>query len=138
MLLVVPGASVPAQAQVSGQDAISYADGRREEIRFTDAALAMLACASSRDQRAVLAAGASPDHAERTAAARVGLKTTAYHALVMRVDSALRQSSELDATTRRLDSLRVRLAVLRARMNAELSPSVDTSHSRRTPCNTPE
>ncbi|HEX7939130.1 MAG TPA: hypothetical protein VF483_09085 [Gemmatimonadaceae bacterium] len=138
LALVAPPVSALAQARVTRRDADHYADGRGEEIRFTGAALAMMACATSRDQLAVLVAGASPDHAERAAAARVGMRVVDYRALVARVDSTLRQSSELDATTRRLDSLRVRLTVLRTRVSAELSPSVDSAHSRRSACNTPE
>ena len=67
---------------------------------------------------AVAVAAARTASADATIESRLAPSTDA---LVARVDSTLRQSSELDATTRRLDSLRVRLTVLRTRVSAELS-----------------
>jgi hypothetical protein len=135
--LVLSCRSAPAQARIDAVAARAYAEGRGREIEFTDAALAMLACATTEDQRSVIAAGASPDHAEIAAAGGVGMRVADYRALVVRVDSVLRGSRELDVRTQHLDSLRVQLTVLRTRMNAGQSPqlaSTQNPQSRSRPC----
>jgi hypothetical protein len=135
--LVLSCRAAPAQERIDGVVARTYAEGRGHEIEFTNAALALLACATTRDQRSVIAAGSSPDHAEIAAAGGVGMRVAEYRSLVVRVDSVLRASRELDDRTRRLDSLRVHLTVLRARMNARQSPepaSAQATQSRSRPC----
>ena len=100
--------------------------------------ITMLACATTQDQRSVIAAGASPDHAEIAAAGGVGMRVADYRALVVRVDSVLRGSRELDVRTRHLDSLRVQLTVLRTHMNARQSSqpaSTQNPQSRSRQCN---
>lgn len=139
LFLVATCQSAPAQGRIAAAAARTYAEGRGHEIEFTEAALAMLACATTRDQRSVIAAGASPDHAEIAAAGGVGMRVADYRTLVARVDSVLRGSRELDTRNRRLDSLRVQLTVLRARLNARQSPqppSSQTPPSRSRQCST--
>jgi hypothetical protein len=77
----------------------------------------------------VLSAGAAADHVEQEGAATAGMRVAEYRLLVARVDTLLRLSLSLsgpDTSVRlagsamhRLDSLRVELTVLRARVNAE-------------------
>lgn len=138
LTLIMSCRPAPAQGRIDAVAARAYAEGRGHEIDFTNTALAMLACATTQDQRSVIAAGASPDHAEIAAAGGVGMRVADYRALVVRVDSVLRGSRELDAGTRHLDSLRVQLTVLRTRMNARQSPqpaSAQTPQSRSRQCN---
>lgn len=135
--LAVSCRSAPAQESIDAVAARAYAEGRGREIEFTDAALAMLACATTPDQRSVIAAGATPDHAEIAAAGGAGMRVADYRTLVVRVDSVLRGSRELDVRVRHLDSLRVQLTVLRARMNAHQSPqpfSTQVPQSRSSQC----
>jgi hypothetical protein len=135
--LVLTCRSASAQVSIVTNDARTYAEGRRHEIEFTNAALAMLVCARTPDQRSVIVAGASSEHAEVAAAAGVGLRVADYRALVVRVDSTLRAARDLDARARRLDSLRVQLTVLRTRMNARQSQQLDSTHTtqpRSTAC----
>lgn len=129
--------AAPVQERIDTVAARAYAEGRGHEIEFTKAALAMLACATTPDQRSVIAAGASPDNAEIAAAGGVKMRVADYRSLVDRVDSALRVSRELDDRTRPLDSLRVQLTVLRTRMNARQSSqpaSTQNPPDRSTPC----
>src|SRR5882757_9202870 len=93
--LVLSCQSAPAQTNIAAGDARTYAEGRRHEIEFTNSALAMLACATTADQRSVIVVGASADHAEVAAAAGVGLRVADYRTLVVRVDSVLRGSQQL-------------------------------------------
>lgn len=118
---VEPTRTAPRSSLTAGE-LRSYTEGRRREIELTGAALALLSCTSNPDQRTVLIAGAAPDHAEGDAAVRAGLGVADYRRLVAHVDSILRAvSDQPDSQTRRLDSLRVELAVLRARIGAEQS-----------------
>jgi hypothetical protein len=108
----------PAQGTIDASTARSYSAGRSQEIDFISAALGMLACAKTADQRRVVLAGATPEHGEIAAAAVLAMRVADYRALVRRVDSVLRVSRDLDSRTRRLDSLRVELTVLQTRMSA--------------------
>lgn len=139
--LAVSCRAAPAQEAIDGVAAQAYAEGRGREIEFTDAALALLACAATQAQHSVIAAGASTDHAEVAAADRIGMRVAEYRVLVVRVDSVLRGSRALDVRTRHLDSLRVQLAVLRTRMNAHTSTPpafTQTPHTRSKSCTPPE
>jgi hypothetical protein len=121
----------PATAQGMDEAAArAYADGRAHEIEFTSSALAMLACATTEDQRRVILNGASGQQSEIAGAAVVSMRVADYRGLTSRVDSVLRGSRELDARTQHLDSLRVQLAVLRARMNARQSPQPASSRDQ--------
>ena len=136
--LVLSCRPTPAQERIDTAGARTYTEGRGHEIEFTKAALAMLACATTPDQRSVIAAGASPHHAEIEAARGVAMRVADYRSLVDRVDSVLRVSRELDDHTRPLDSLRVQLTVLRTRMNGRESSqrtSTQNPQVRSTRCN---
>jgi hypothetical protein len=128
LCLIVSCRSAPAQGRIDAGDARAYAAGRRHEIEFTNSALAMLACATTPDQRSVIVAGATPGQAEIAAAGGAGMRVADYRTLVVRVDSVLRGSRELDLRTQHLDSLRVQLTVLRTRMNARQSPQPTSTH----------
>ncbi len=127
--------AAPAQEPFDTAAARAYTEGRRHEIEFTNAALALLACATTPDQRSVIAAGASSHHAEVEAARGVAMRVADYRSLVDRVDSVLRVSRELDDHTRPLDSLRVQLTVLRTRLNGRQSSQSSTQNpDRSAPC----
>jgi hypothetical protein len=137
LTLAVSCRSAPAQEPIDSVAGRAYAEGRGHEIGMTEAALAMLACATTPDQQSVIAAGASPEHAEITAAGGMGMRVADYRKLVTRTDSVLRGSRDLDIRNRHLDSLRVQLTVLRARLNARQSSppiSPQTPQSRSTQC----
>lgn len=137
--LVVSCRAAPAQERIDAAAARAYAEGRGHEIEFVNTALAMLACATTPEQRSVIAAGASSHHAEIEAARGVAMRVADYRALVVRVDSVLRGSRELDDHTRPLDSLRVQLTVLRTRLNGRQSsqPSTQSPQARSAPCSEP-
>jgi hypothetical protein len=126
-------------APFTDADVRAYLVGRRREIDLTNAALVLLPCAVTPEQRAVLEAGATTDGVEPDAAAKAGLALASYRRLTGRVDSALvpsvggRDSAThlTDPLFAALDSLRVRLVVLRARVNAEMAQPI---HVRRSSC----
>ena len=130
---VVDGRFVFDLAKLHAIDARTYRAGRQREIELTNAALALLPCVETPEQRSVLGAGAAPDHVETDAAARAGLSLAAYRRLVAWVDSILKKDSNgVDPDERRLDSLRVTLTVLRTRVSAEQARQPSTN--RRVSC----
>lgn len=122
-------AALNQPSQLTNAEVRAYATGRRREIELTGTALQMLSRTGNAAQRAVLSAGAAADHVEQEGAATAGMRVAEYRLLVARVDTLLRLSLSLsgpDTSVRlagsamhRLDSLRVELTVLRARVNAE-------------------
>ena len=115
---------LPESAAVAQAPLAAYESGRRRELDLTVAALSLIACASTANEHAVAVAAAATDHIETEGARVAAMRLSDYRALVARVDSQL----VLDARSRvpnltprlahHLDSLRVALVVMRARVAA--------------------
>jgi hypothetical protein len=126
-------AAAPSPAPLTGADLAAYARGREREVALLRGALDRLRRAnadSAARREAVL--GATLRSVEREGAAAAGLPLERYRALGARMDTVLRSRGQEGAsvegvagapaagdsgsreTWRRLDSLRVELAVLRS------------------------
>lgn len=131
-------ASLAASGADSGELA-AYERGVRREIRLTEAALRLLECAPSPEQRAAVRLLSGSGQIVSGGARAAGLDSVPYGLLVSRVDSELRERGRAGAFSLdagRLDSLRVRLVVLRTRLAGEAAQRFD-ARSRagvRPPC----
>ncbi len=122
-----------AAAQVAVQradsdDLAAYERGVRREIGLTEAALRLLECAPSTEQRSAVAILSSSGQILSAGARAAGLDSVPYGLLVARVDSELRVRGGrglFAGDAGRLDSLRVRLVVLRTRHASEAAQSFD-------------
>jgi hypothetical protein len=119
-------AGCSARAALAQSPVSRYETGRRRELELTAAALGLIVCAPSADQRSVAAGAAASDHIESDAAREADLRVSDYRLLVSRVDSQLLATPPhppvrdlTPALARRLDSLRVALVVARARLSTE-------------------
>lgn len=131
--------SVVAPLEVG--DLVAYGSGLERELALTGAAVVALRRARDPNERAVLAAGADPVRIGLEGARAAGLTADRYRRLVGEVDSILlglagadparavgrllsaRAKSRFATIAPRLDSLRVALVVLRARVAAEAARS---------------
>lgn len=114
-----------------------YEAGRSRELTLTLAAISLIACAPSAEQRAIAAYAAEPDHIQAEAAHFAGLRVAEYRVLIAQVDSQLIRLPQGEAirgltvsASRRLDSLRVALLVARARVNAMAEMPFDARQRR--------
>ena len=135
------GSAWPAasRAPLTAAELAAYARGRERELALLRAALDRLRRPGADSAtRTEVVAGVTTGE-EREGAAAAGLAVERYHALVARTDSALRDRGRAagaaseppnprDAGSveewRRLDSLRVELAVLRTRFEAAVAAGV--------------
>jgi hypothetical protein len=131
-----PAGSVAPRPPLTAGELAAYARGREREVELMRTALERLRRAGADSAARAAAVLMVADRVEGEGAMAAGLETERYHALVARMDSVLRARSreavEVGGAVavrasrdvgsveewRRLDSLRVELAVLRSRFEA--------------------